>query len=122
MGNTSKYLIDEYPLVLLPRLARRVGLNEAIVLQQIHYWLRTFERLKRQDHYRDGRWWAYNTVKNWQEDNFPFWSEATIKRALYSLRDSQFVLATGEYNKKAYDKTLWYTIDYETLDKAMGSR
>jgi hypothetical protein len=30
-------LIDEYPLVVLPSLAVDYGLNEAIVIQQIHY-------------------------------------------------------------------------------------
>ena len=32
-------LISEPPLQVLPSLAVKIGLNEAIVLQQIHYWL-----------------------------------------------------------------------------------
>ena len=35
----SRLLIDEPPLQVLPSLAREIGLNEAIMLQQIHYWL-----------------------------------------------------------------------------------
>ena len=31
-------LLDSYPLLIAPELAVAVGLNEAIVLQQIHYW------------------------------------------------------------------------------------
>ena len=34
----SKLLINEHPLQVLPSLATKIGLNEAIVLQQIHYW------------------------------------------------------------------------------------
>ena len=116
----SRFLVDEYPLVLLPQLAMKIGLNEAVILQQIHYWLQMNKRQKKKAHYRDGRWWTYNTIKNWQVTNFPFWSEATIKRTLYSLREANIVIATGEYNRAAYDKTLWYSIDYEALDKAIG--
>ena len=36
---SSRLLIDEYPLVVQPSLAALVGINEAIILQQIHYWL-----------------------------------------------------------------------------------
>lgn len=52
MGNAAKYgislnkgedqmnrrIIDESPLLIRPTLAAKVGLNEAIILQQIHYW------------------------------------------------------------------------------------
>lgn len=36
----SKLLIEEPPLQVLPSLAVTIGLNEAIIIQQIHYWLR----------------------------------------------------------------------------------
>ena len=32
-------LLDEAPLLILPPLAMAVGSNEAIMLQQVHYWL-----------------------------------------------------------------------------------
>jgi hypothetical protein len=118
----SKLLLDENPLMILPQLAIKIGLNEAIVLQQVHYWL------LQKEHQRDGRYWVYNTYEKWQE-NFPFWSIATTKRALTALRKpyvpkegDQYVkrppllIATSKYNAKKYDKTLWYTIDYEALD------
>lgn len=35
----SKLLIDDYPIQVLPKLAKVIGLNEAIILQQLHYWL-----------------------------------------------------------------------------------
>ncbi|EAB9737046.1 hypothetical protein D4U46_25860, partial [Escherichia coli] len=33
-------LFAERPLVINTQLAMKIGLNEAIVLQQLHYWLR----------------------------------------------------------------------------------
>lgn len=35
----AQLLINEPPLQVLPTLAKTIGLNEAIVLQQVHYWL-----------------------------------------------------------------------------------
>lgn len=111
----TSLLIAERPLQVIPKLATKIGLNEAIVLQQIHYWLVNNEDKKSPDHYRDGRWWTFNTLDEWQRD-FPFWSTRTIQRVLDSLRRMGLVL-TGCYNKSGYDKTLWYTIDYIEVDK-----
>ncbi|WP_232165904.1 hypothetical protein [Staphylococcus gallinarum] len=104
----SKLLIDDYPIQVLPKLAKEIGLNEAIVLQQMHYWLNT------SNHNYDGRKWIYNSFTSWQEQ-FPFWSIMTIKRAIYSL-EKKDLLHVGNYNKAGFDKTKWYAINYETLD------
>lgn len=101
----SNLLIHEPALQVLPTLAAKIGLNEAIFLQQLHYWL------KQTRHWRDGRPWVYNTVAEW-EKQFPFWSAPTIRRIVNNLREMGLVIATNEYNKMPIDKTLWYTIDY----------
>ena len=104
----SKLLIDEPPLQVLPSLAVRIGLCEAIIIQQIHYWL---QRTKPLD---DGHCWVYNTVKEWQKQ-FPFWHGNTIFRHLQTLRDSG-VLIAEQKSANAFDKTLYYRIDYAKLD------
>lgn len=104
----SNLLIDDYPILVLPNLATEIGLNEAIVLQQMHYWL------KKSNHNYDGRRWIYNSFPEWQK-HFPFWSVITIKRAVYSL-EKQNLLCVGNYNKAKFDKTKWYSINYETLE------
>lgn len=103
----SKLIIDEEPLLVLPRLAKSVGLNEAIFLQQIHYWL------NRSNHFYDGRRWIYNSIPGWAKQ-FPFWSENTIRRVLKNLEEAN-LLIVGNYNKAKFDKTKWYAIDYEKL-------
>ena len=35
----ATWLFDEHPLVIDVKLAQIIGLNEAIVLQQVNYWL-----------------------------------------------------------------------------------
>lgn len=43
----SRLLINEQPLLVLPSLACEIGLNEALMLQQIHYWMNTSKKLLR---------------------------------------------------------------------------
>jgi hypothetical protein len=95
-------LIPESPLVILPSLAIAVGLNEAIVLQQIHY------RCRAQ---REGWWRA--PVPELRRDEFPFWSEATIKRVLASLGRQRLV----EVRQADGDRANWYRIHYVALGK-----
>ena len=54
----SNQLIDDYPILVLPKLAEKIGLNEAIILQQIHYWL------KDSKHKYDNKNWIYNSFQN----------------------------------------------------------
>ena len=104
-------LLDERPLLVMPRLATLIGLNEAIVLQQVHYWLKQKEQ--RQQDYIDGHYWVYNTYEQWQEQ-FPFWSIMTIRRTITKL-ENKGLLIVGNHNKAGFDKTKWYSIDYATL-------
>jgi len=115
-------------------LAQILGLREALTTQQIHYWLVLFEKARDQSHYCEGRWWVWNSTEAWTS-NFPFWTPAVMRTILSSLRhtyepkgikrgavvvkDSRLrrgpVLLTGNFNRKGYDRTLWYTIDYDEL-------
>lgn len=108
----SKLLIDDYPIQVLPKLAEMIGLNEAIILQQIHYWLNTSK------HNYDGKRWIYNSYPNWVKQ-FPFWSERTVKRTFSSL-EKQDLLFVGNYNKAGFDKTKWYSINYKTLTELVA--
>lgn len=99
-------LIQEPPLQVLPSLAKRIGLNEAIVLQQLHY------RSLISTNVKDGHKWIYKTYEEWKEEEFPFWSVDTIKRAIHKLEKEGYVISTPAYNKMKMDKTKWYRIDY----------
>lgn len=103
----SRLLIDEQPLMVLPQLAAQIGLNEAIVLQQVHYW--TAERRN----VVDGRSWTYNTIAGWQKQ-FPFWSSATIRRTIDSLVEKGLLLKR-KLSENKFDATLWYSVDTDAL-------
>ncbi|MFV8853452.1 hypothetical protein ABQ336_22345, partial [Serratia fonticola] len=104
----SRLLINENPLQVLPTLACAIGLNEAVVLQQIHYWMNSSR------HAYNGRRWVYNSVTNWQKQ-FPFWSESTVKRALLSL-EKQGMVSSANYNRDPRDQSKWYSINYDVLE------
>jgi hypothetical protein len=105
----SKLLINEPALQVLPSLAVAIGLNEAIVVQQVHYWL----GMKGIGKVVNGQKWVYNTIGEWQEQ-FPFWSTDTVRRTLVSLRKSGLLI--GEcLADNAFDKTMHYRIDYDVL-------
>lgn len=104
----SRYLADERIMMFHPYVAKTLGLNEAIFLQQLHYWL------NRKPHIVEEKGWVYNPYKSWQEQ-LCFMSESTIKRTVKNLVDKGIVI-TANFNKMKFDRTLWYSIDYDKLD------
>ena len=105
-------LLNDPPEFFNPRLAVEIGLNESIVLQKIHYWIVNNER--NGINYHEGRYWTFNSIKKWRDDFFPWWSVDTVKRTFKSLENKE-LLIVGNFNKKGYDKTKWYTINYQKL-------
>lgn len=104
----SKLLINENPLVLLPSLAKNIGLNQAIVIQQIHYWLQASKTKI------NGKKWVYNTIDEWLEQ-FPFFSRSTLERTISSLVKDGFLIVEKLSTFKS-DRTNYYTIDYIKLN------
>lgn len=106
----GKLLIDDQPLQVLPSLAESIGLNESLVLQQIH-WL-----LSRSKKKNSGKYWVFNTYEEWRDKHFRFFSLSTVRRTIKNLEDLGLITSTTEFNKMKVDKTKWYTINYEELD------
>ncbi|HDR4494281.1 TPA: hypothetical protein QCQ12_003115 [Bacillus cereus biovar anthracis] len=116
----SNLLMDSNTILLKPMLAVKIGINEAIVVQQVHYWL------ERSNHNYDGKKWVFNSLDKWCEQ-FPFWSKRTLERIFKKLEDEN-ILIVGNYNKLSFDRTKWYSINYDYLqsvgmhsDKLTGS-
>lgn len=109
----KKILLDEAPLLLLPTLATKLGVNEAIVLQQLHF------RLLHSPLKEDGHIWYHHTYTKWQ-NQFPFWSGKTISRIFLRLEEEGIIVSTQDYNTMKIDKTKWYRIDYGVLLHVLG--
>lgn len=107
----SSLLINEPPLQVLPSLASAIGIPEAIVTQQLHYWLEN----PKAGITRHGHKWIYNTYDEWQE-NFPFWSIPTIQRTFANLEKIGVVIS-AQLEKRSRDMRKFYRINYDQLDK-----
>lgn len=116
MTRKSDLLIKEPPLIVLPSLARLIGLNEAIILQQLHYWLDN----QKAGAMRNGQKWIFNTYEEWQE-NFPFWSISTIQRIFSNLEKNGIVVA-AQLDAKSRDMRKYYRIDYDKLCMMQDSK
>lgn len=112
--DVSMYLFDEQPIVANKALARTLGLNEALILQQINYWIEINKKSGK--NYHDGKYWTYNSIRAWQEKDFDYMSVDTVKRTFTKLEKAGYLLV-GNYNKDPRDKTKWYTINDERLEE-----
>lgn len=110
---TSQLLINEPPIQVSPTLALELGLKEAIVLQQIHYWLNfQFSR-----HFIDGNYWVCYMPEQW-ERHFSFWDQKTLCSSIKSL-ERQGVLTS--FQAEDSNKTTYYRINYWILNKVTPS-
>jgi hypothetical protein len=62
--------------MVIPELVEEIGLEPAIILQQLHWLLRD----PRNGKVIDGKRWLFNTYAEWREQHFPWMSERTLMR------------------------------------------
>lgn len=86
-------------------IAKEIGVNNAIVFENFVYWIR--KNKANNKHLYDGEYWTYNSLDAFTK-LFDFWSTRQIRTILDNLRKSDYI-KIGNYNKKGYDRTLWYT-------------
>lgn len=87
-------------------IAKEVGILEAVLLQHIYFWVE--HNKANEKAYFDGDYWTFNSIKAFEE-LFPYATGNQIRRALEKLKDCGLI-KTGNYNKSAYDRTLWYAL------------
>jgi hypothetical protein len=101
-------LIDERPIMFLPKLAKALGSCEkAIVLQQIH-WLSTQPNSGK---VIDGTHWVWGTYEEWCRDYFTMWTPRTLKMHIQNL-EKQGVLISAQLRAHEHDQTKFYRINY----------
>lgn len=106
----SRLLIEESPLIVLPTLVKAIGINSAMILQQIHYSLNP----EHNKNFHDGRYWVYKTLSDWQK-KFDFLGMTTIRKCIKDMEDSNIIYSTN-LNKDKRDQTKWYSINYEEME------
>jgi hypothetical protein len=113
MIKENKLLVNEPLLTFQPSLAKTIGLNGAIFLQQLQYWLKIAEQRGDAKSYAEGRWWTYSSYPEWVRQNFPFWSVRTLERTVeYLEKDLHVVIGRAD---PELGGRKWYSIDYDVL-------
>ena len=87
-------------------IATEYGVDVAILVHHIAFWNARNEANKKTQ--TDGKGWTYNTYEAFSK-LYPFWSTSQIKRILQKAK-TQGAIDTANWNKKTYDRTLWYCI------------
>lgn len=115
----SSLLIAEPQVAFLPSLAVLYGHNEALLLQQVHYWsVSPFDnRIAIMPH--QGRTWVKIPPKAFLDKAhgpLRFMSSRTLDRTIASARD-QGVLMSEQLTLDEGDPTNWYAIEYKELGR-----
>lgn len=88
------------------RAAKEVGVNAAIILQNLYFWVAKNEA--NETNFHDGRYWTYNSVEAFSK-LFPYLSKGQINGALKKLEEGGYIVS-GNYNENKYVRTKWYAL------------
>lgn len=97
--------------------ASRYGLKEAIVLHKIIFYVLLNEKDGRNFHL--GKHWTFNSREGWR-NVFKCFSYDQIWRSLKTL-ENKGALVSNSFNRRAYDKTRWYSLSDSIVGEAKGS-
>lgn len=90
-------------------------LEIAVFLENLVAWIR-FNATKdkpEQRNFHDGRYWSYNSYPEFAK-LFSGWSSKTIRTIISRCIKHELILV-GNFNKKKYDNTNWYTLSDKGL-------
>ena len=91
------------------QIAVELGVECAILLSNIQFWVKKNRANREEKHFHDGRWWTYNSAGSFAK-LFPYWKERSIYNYLEKLEKTGYIMS-GNYNQFKYDRTKWYTTD-----------
>ena len=95
--------------IVLPTLAHKIGLKDAIVLQQIHI----------RNHEGDGSAYFIRSLEQWHSQTFPFWGIATVKRIFSKLRKLN-LLFVRPYKREDEGFVNSYRVNYIGVAEILG--
>lgn len=105
-------LMDEPPINCYPTLAKELGINKALIMQQLFFLLDVTRRQNTKYNQVDGQWWVYNSYNQWQENYFPWLSIRAIKNHFIELEKAGYVISRQGV-KSPTDRRKWYRIDID---------
>ncbi|MBZ0320340.1 MAG: hypothetical protein K8L91_28265, partial [Anaerolineae bacterium] len=101
----------EKPISFSPTLARVFGIEAAIFLQWLHYFMVVKSLQERPLH--DGRMWVYNSYEDWHS-HMNFLSLTGMTTAIRKM-ETLGVILSAQLGANKFDRRKSYTIDYVRL-------
>jgi hypothetical protein len=89
------------------RFADVWGLDVAVVMEQVKYWLT--RNSDKTDCIHEDAVWFYCSVRELTDKYFPYWTSRQLASLLEYMVEVG-LLRVGRYNKRRYDRTKWYTV------------
>lgn len=109
-------LLDEAPLFILPGLVRHFGnIEDAIIVQQVHYFVQLNEQKNRRQFFQDNHWWVAMPVHEWVDSFRGVIANSTLRRHFDDLKRDG-ILVVSRFASDSRDQTLWYRVAYEKMD------
>lgn len=109
-----KLLVDGRQLFLSQDLGIRIGIEEALFVQQLYY------RLETRGVEKEGHIWYRQTYQGWAKQ-CPQWNIRKIKRLVMKLERYQIIISSNKFNSFKTDRSKWYRIDYEKIEQIVQS-
>lgn len=120
---TGQLLFDEAPIAVSPSLVRLFGLPEATLLQQVHFriWCKRGDPAQYAAHFIEGRYWVHWTMAELQRA-VPLGATSSdpYKRVIRGLQ-ALGILLVEQHRRSQWDRTNWYSIDYEALERYVAA-
>ena len=89
-----------------PEIAAQVGLNAAVIYQNLKFWCD--KNAANDRHFHDGKYWTYNSAKAF-DVLFPYLTKNQIRTAMLKLENADLI-TVGNFNGSAYDRTKWFCV------------
>lgn len=93
-------------------VAEIYGTNEAVFIQNLFFW--TEKNRANGRHFYDGRYWTYSSMDAFTE-LFPFLTKKQIRGVITRLSNAG-AIHIGNFNKKGFDRTQWYSLSDDVLE------
>ena len=88
------------------KIAKKLGMVEAILLSQIKFCIDTHKA--NNENFHKGRYWTCSSIKELSEF-FKYLSQQQITRALKRLVDDGWLIKDN-FNTNPFDRTSWYSL------------
>lgn len=89
-----------------PEIAAKVGVNAAVLFQNIRHWCE--KNMANEHNIHDGHAWTYNSRRAFVE-LFPYLTDKQVRVGLKKLEDEGLII-TGNFNADARDRTKWFAV------------